>query len=88
MIGERSLTMANISMKQDVVRWFLWIEPQWRDIGETVNGGPIIEQGWYVDPYCHPMFCRPEGPFPTEGAARKWARDEADRIKVEDNEQA
>ncbi len=45
-----------------------------RTSGDTdVNGGPITETGWYVDPYCHPMCCRPDGPFVTYEQARDWA---------------
>jgi len=32
--------------------------------------------GWYIWPFCgEPGCCRPNGPFPTKQAARKWSRE-------------
>ncbi len=60
--------------RHETLRFFADPPIVWRNAGDTdVNGGPITESGWYVDPYCHPMCCRPDGPFSTSDDARNWA---------------
>lgn len=59
---------------------YLW-DPgvYWYDVGDGENeicGGPITEAGWYIHPYCHPMCCRPEGPFATREEAHSRTRQE------------
>ena len=62
------------SAVSDVHFWFADPPVYFRKAGDTdVRDGPITEDGWYVDPYCHPMCCRPDGPFTTEEEAREWA---------------
>jgi hypothetical protein len=39
-----------------------------------VTGGKIQQAGFYVMPFCHPMCCRPDGPFRTKSAALAWSR--------------
>ena len=62
------------SHHQVLQRWYADPPVLLRTSGDTdVNGGPITETGWYADPYCHPMCCRPEGPFATYDLACDWA---------------
>jgi hypothetical protein len=51
------------------------------EAGYPSNGGRLPRAGWYVRPYCHPMCCRPDGPFPTRAAAARWAQAMARAMK-------
>ncbi len=65
---------AKEAHRYELNRWYADPPVVYRNAGDDdVNGGPITESGWYVDPYCHPMCCRPDGPFSTADEARDWA---------------
>jgi hypothetical protein len=55
--------------------WMLFVSDRlgnirWLRAGqEDVAGGPIRASGFYVDPLCDPMCCRPKGPFRTRKMA-------------------
>jgi len=54
--------------------------------GEIVDG-PIEESGFYIHAFCHPMCCRPHGPFPDEESALEWSRAwMVDRIGMTEDE--
>lgn len=56
-------------------RSFVTDRPRWLKRGYAyVAGGPIHMAGYYLDPFCHPMCCRPVGPFKTEQDAAIWVR--------------
>lgn len=61
-------------MDRGIANWFLSEPVRFYKFGEEVADGPLRSEGFYVDPYCDPGCCRPDGPFPTEEAARDWSK--------------
>ena len=64
--------------------WFRGQPVQHYPAGEEVADGPLATAGWYVDQVCSPWCCRPDGPFPSEGAARRWCVAYADALQAGD----
>ncbi len=65
--------------RRELQRFYAEPPAVWRMVGDgDVNGGPITESGWYVDPYCDPLCCRPFGPFRTLEDACAWTWTEYD----------
>jgi hypothetical protein len=58
--------------RRDEAAWFASHPIEFYEEGEIVAEGPIRVAGWYVDPYCHPLCCPPDGPFPARQAAEGW----------------
>jgi hypothetical protein len=69
-------------------RWYAAEPVCWRPARGRLADGPLPAAGWYVDPYCDPLCCLPDGPFPTEAAARAWSRDLAAALGASDSTQA
>jgi hypothetical protein len=63
---------GSMLFKSDRLGWIRWITAGHEDVA----GGPIRASGYYVDPYCDPMCCRPKGPYrTTKLALRALARE-------------
>lgn len=57
-----------------LAEWFAREPVVFYPAGEELADGPLAAAGWYVDPFCDPGCCWPDGPFPTEAEARAWSR--------------
>lgn len=59
---------------RDIATWFAAAPAFWREAHGPETQGRVTRAGFDVAAYCHPGYCRQDGPFRTRAAVETWSR--------------